>query len=185
MVTHDDIRRAQLIAAVRQESQRLAPAFDTVLRGVELSNHRVSTITNSLAWHERRQTPELRVRELMSETLRLLRKADTQSDEAQVYRLLLDWLLGKITAEEKATPKDEIEAYWRRIDRLEREEVLAGWEAQLLRLLRLPEAERLRWSQQARLLYAQALVQIVQLHTRGARFRKEIETQGGAVQWQQ
>lgn len=166
----DDLRRAQLIAAVRDILPRMAPAIDGALRSalgdeaeeqaaeaglLKIQPARIVGLANSLAWHERRQTPARRLDELRAEIDRLAAKSAPGSQAATVYAFLRARLgLGQ-------QPGDD--------------------EAQVLRELRFAPAERERWEGLARLLLAQTAVQLMELLARGDPLRQELEDRGGRV----
>jgi hypothetical protein len=180
-VSLEDMRRAYLIAAVQQQSQRLVEDLDRRVSalarqpdrdlppgespaerfagGSGLPNHRINGIANSLAWHARRPAAEQRLAELNRELKGLIARAAQDSAEQQLYQELLS----QLHLEAPAT---------------------IGWETRTLAQLRLAEGERDHWLQQLRLLLAQALIQIVQTLVRSRQLRQELEAQGGAIRWQ-
>lgn len=158
--TSDDdlLIQATLAANIEAEVRSLAAEIAGQLGDLEIPRHRLSGIVNSLAWHQRRATPQLRTQALGEEIQRLRQRAAPGSAEAGFY----DFLLQRLELPRAASLRDE----------------------PLLRGAHIPADQRERWSAIARLSRARAAVQILETLLRSAGLRREIAQEGGSIQWQ-
>ncbi len=147
-----------LAANLEAELPALASTIARELGDLEIPNHRLSGLVNSLAWHQRRATPELRTQALAEELRRLEARA-TSEPEAAFYRFLSAQLgLGRAGAGQGRDP--------------------------LLRGLRIPVEQEARFAALARFSRARAALHIVETLLRSNTLRREIAQNGGAILWQ-
>ena len=87
----DDTVRARVIARIRAECSFMTADIATEWKSFDrgLPKHRVSQLSNSLAWHASRGEAGQRLREFARELARLWQKAGKQGPEAVFYVLLM------------------------------------------------------------------------------------------------
>ncbi len=153
----NELRRAALLIALRDNLQQMAQHLTVTLGTVELPNHRLSSIANSFAWHVQRPQPAARLACGIAEIKRLQQRVKRNSAEYNIYA----WLLNQIGSAPQPSQEEQ----------------------RLLDPLYLADNEIRDWLAYVRLLRAESLVQLLGLITRARPVAEEIAEAGGALRW--